>query len=96
MRARLLQIRRDFSLDDQEVESVVNYEMFLNVLAGLKHSFEHVQQQEGNAEAAAAPKAAPAKGAAAPRRVTSAKPASGGDPGSRKLAKGTVGAKKGR
>ena len=96
VRTRLLQIRRDFSLDDQEIQTVVNFEAFLDVLAGLKHSFEHVEQQERDAEAAAAPKAAPVKGAAAPRRTaSSAKPASGSSTsGLRKAVKAPAVAKK--
>lgn len=46
VRTRLLQLRRDFGLDDLETSSIDRYPTFLNELAGLKHSFEHIEDQQ--------------------------------------------------
>jgi predicted ATPase len=44
VRTQLLQLRRDFALDDQETIMVHPYNEFRVRLEGLKHSFEHVEQ----------------------------------------------------
>ncbi len=46
VRTRLLRLRRDFSLDDPDTTGIARYNAFLDELAGLKHSFEHVDDQQ--------------------------------------------------
>ena len=48
VRTRLLQLRRDFALDDHETLTIDRYDVFLVELAGLKHSFEHVEGQQSD------------------------------------------------
>ena len=73
VRTRLLQLRRDFALDDHETLTIDRYDVLLVELAGLKHSFEHVERQQADAvtkDDKTAPEPEAAKTSARPARKT--------------------------